>query len=109
MTTDAGVLYEVELEIDAGIRDAWLRWLDGHVREIVALPGFTGAEAAEVVDPPSAPGTCTVCVRYRLVDGAALQAYLRDHAPRMRADGVARFGERMRARRRVLARLAIGD
>jgi hypothetical protein len=41
-------------------------------------------------------------VQYRLIDAAALEAYLRDHAPRLRADGVARFGERFRAQRRVL-------
>ena len=32
----------------------------------------------------------------------AFDAYLRDHAPAMRADGVARFGTRFRAERRVL-------
>lgn len=95
-------VYEVNIRIDHAIRDGYLRWLDAHVAEIVALPGFTGAEVLEVVDPPAADGFATFCVQYRLVDAAALDAYLRDHAPRLRADGIARFGTRMQASRRVL-------
>lgn len=41
-------------------------------------------------------------MHYVLRDAAALDAYLHEHAPRMRADGVARFGDRFRASRRVL-------
>lgn len=99
-------VYEVDIEVDAGIADAYRAWLDAHVREILALPGFTGASVMEVVDPAPAAGSVALCVRYRLRDAAALEAYLRDHAPRLRADGVARFGGRFRARRRILHPLA---
>ena len=34
---------------------------------------------------------------------AEFAAWLRDHAPAMRADGIARFGSRFRAERRVLS------
>jgi hypothetical protein len=40
-----------------------------------------------------------------LRDRAALDDYLREHAPRMRAEGIARFGDRFRAERRVLVPL----
>jgi hypothetical protein len=43
-----------------------------------------------------------LCVQYTLVDASALDAYLREHAPRLRADGVARFGDGFRAHRRIL-------
>ena len=33
------------------------------------------------------PGRASLCVQYRLVDQAALDVYLRDHAPRLRAEG----------------------
>lgn len=95
-------VYEVTVEIDAILRASYLDWLRAHVAEILALPGFTGAEIDEVLDPESSTHA-TFCVRYRLADAAALDTYLREHAPRLRADGVARFGERMRASRRVLA------
>lgn len=95
------IVYEVTVEVDAGIRDHYLHWLRAHVREILALPGFTGAELFEVLEP-AMDAACAFCVQYRLADAASLDAYLRDHAPRLRADGLARFGERMRASRRVL-------
>lgn len=97
------MLYEVNIDLDATVREAYFEWLEAHVAEIRALPGFTGAEVFEVLDPPSAPGRTTICVQYRLTGHDALDAYLRDHAPRLRADGLARFGGRFNASRRVLA------
>lgn len=97
------VVYEVSVEIDHAIRADYLAWLGPHVAEIVALPGFTGAEAFEVDAPP--PGRACFCMRFGLADDDALAAYLREHAPRLRADGIARFGERMRATRRVMRRV----
>jgi hypothetical protein len=98
----SGVVYEVNLAVDAGVLDAYRAWLAGHVAEIVALPGFTGARTWDVVDPPPPAGVAHLCVQYALRDAAALQDYLREHAPRLRAEGLARFGERVRATRRVL-------
>jgi Domain of unknown function (DUF4286) len=100
-----GVVYEVNLDLDAAIRADYLAWLAAHVGEICALPGFIAAAVFEVTDPPAAAGRASVCVQYRLVDSAALETYLRDHAPRLRAEGIARFGDRFHASRRVLAGL----
>lgn len=101
------VVYEVSVDVDAALRADYLRWLRPHVAEILALPGFTGADVYEIVDPVD-PARLRVCMHYRLVDDAALADYLREHAPRLRADGLARFGERMRATRRVMRPLAAG-
>ena len=95
-------MYEVNLEVDAGIAAAYRRWLDGHVAAIIALPGFTGARILEVVEPAAPSTRVALCVQYTLADAAALENYLREHAPRLRADGVARFGDRFHAQRRIL-------
>lgn len=100
------IAYEVTLFVQRGIEREFRAWLDDHVRAILALPGFTGAEVFEREDPAAADGEFVVCTVYRLRDADALQAYFRDHAAAMRADGVAHFGERFRAERRVLASLA---
>ncbi len=97
-----GVIYEVNIEVDRDIADAYRQWLVGHIAEILALPGFTGAHAFDVLEPPPSAGRIGVCVQYALKHQAALDDYLRDHAPRLRADGAARFGERFSAQRRVL-------
>lgn len=97
------ILYEVNLDIDAEIASEYLAWLDAHMREIRALPGFLGAELFDDAERSGAQQR-SLCVQYRLGSAADLDAYLRDHAPRLRADGQARFGGRFRATRRVLER-----
>lgn len=97
------VVYEVNLAVEAALLAEYRAWLGVHVAQILALPGFTGAEVWVVTDPPAPDGTAHLCVQYRLRDTASLEDYLRDHAPRLRADGLARFGTRVTAQRRVLA------
>lgn len=96
------IIYAVELEMDAALREEYLAWLRGHVAEMLALPGFIGAEIMERCEPPAAPGRWVVAAHYRLRDRAALEDYLAGHAPRMRAAGLARFGDRVQATRQVL-------
>lgn len=96
------VIYEVAIEADAVIADDYRAWLDAHVRAMCALPGFAGARINEVIDPPPTAGTVSFCVQYRLLDQAALERYLKEYAPRMRAEGVERFGQQIRTSRRVL-------
>ena len=96
------VIYAVSLDVDATVIDDYLAWLRAHMREIVALPGFTGAQLFEQDEPRAGAGRVCLAVQYTLRDEQALATYLREHAPRMRADGEARFGGRFRATRQVL-------
>ncbi|MFA6986429.1 MAG: DUF4286 family protein [Arenimonas sp.] len=100
------IVYEVNLFVQRDIAPAFRPWLDSHVREILALPGFLGAEVFERTEPPADAGELVLCTQYRLRDAAALATYLREHAPRLRADGVEKFGGRFRADRRVLTAIA---
>jgi hypothetical protein len=95
------VLYEVNLEAEAGIEGPFDTWLRDHIADVLQFDGFL---SAEVLDDATAPaGRIRRIVQYRLRNQAALDAYLREHAPRMRAQGVEKFGERYSAQRRVLA------
>ena len=96
------VICEVNVEVDAAAHDEYRVWLRDHIAEILTLPGFAGAKVFEVLEPPPSAGRVGLCVQYALKDRASLDDYLRDHAPRLRADGVARFGDRFQATRRVL-------
>ena|SRR5438045_9445503 len=94
------IVYEVRLEVDAGVAERYRAWLVPHIHEILAIPGFTGAELFQEDDDAA---HVVFTVRYHLDSRDALETYLRDHAPRLRADGEARFGGRFRATRRVMA------
>ena len=96
------IVYEVNLAIDAEIIDDYRAWLQPHVAEMLCLPDFVGAIIFEVLDPAPAPGEIALCVQYTLVDRAALDRYLIEHAPRLRGEGTDRFDGRFRAHRRVL-------
>ena len=94
------MIYEVTLHARTGIADAYLVWLREHIADMLTLPGFESAELHSLETTSIAESGW--CVRYRLLDRAALDTYLREHAPRMRAEGIARFGDAFRAERRVL-------
>ena len=96
------IVYVVELEMEAALREAYLAWLEGHVHEMMALPGFTGAEILIRSEPSAPAGRFIVQAHYRLRDRAAWDDYLAHHAPRMRGAGLARFGQRVRASRTLL-------
>ena len=98
----SGVIYEVNLDVDAGIETDYRAWLQAHMAEILMLPGFVEAQLFNIVDPAPAAGRITLCVQYRLRDAAALQDYFDQHAARLRGDGQARFAGRFSATRRVL-------
>lgn len=106
---DTRVVYEVDLDLEAAIAADYVAWLQAHVREILALPGFLEARVSQVEEPAAEPDRAWLCVHYVLRDAAALEAYLRDHAPRLRAEGQVRFGGRFQARRRILRVLSEHD
>jgi Domain of unknown function (DUF4286) len=102
---EAEVIYAVALDVDAGVIGRYLVWLRAHMRQIVALPGFVGAQLFEQDEPPAQAGRVNLCVQYTLRDEQALATYLREHAPRLRAEGEALFGGHFRASRQVLRRI----
>lgn len=94
------VIYEVNLELDRTIEIDFARWLNAHVKEMLTLPGFVAAEVATEERETGQPARWSV--RYSLKSRPALEAYFRDHAERMRAAGIARFGQGLSASRRIL-------
>lgn len=94
------VIYEVSLRPEPSIEAEFDAWLESHVREMLGLPGFLGASVYRSEDPGS--GDTLRTVHYVLQDRAALDAYLRDHADRMRSRGIERFGNTFSASRRIL-------
>lgn len=81
------IAYTVECTFtDPGVAEEWLAWLrDGHLADVCAA-GALDAEAVKIDGPEI---RCEA--RYRFVSRAAFEAYERDHAPSLRAEGLARF------------------
>lgn len=97
MTTT--LTYEVECQLDPSIAADYDAWLPAHVRAVLACPGFLGAE----IEAPEATAGQRPRrrVRYRVESAAALDRYLENDAPRLRAEAAERFGARLQCERRV--------
>lgn len=95
------IIYEVNVLVKREIEADYRAWLQDHVAEIVTLPGFLDAQTFDV-QQDAGNDAVAICMQYRLESQAAFDDYLAQHAPRLRADGIARFGDRFTATRRVL-------
>ena len=93
------LVYEVTLDISTDLAHEFDAWLKDHVREMLALPGFHDARILKPESPEA--GSERRVVQYTLGSRAELDHYIAEHAPRMREDGVKRFGDKMKASRRV--------
>lgn len=96
------IIYEVNLEIDADVAEAYLSWMPEHIREILEIDGVLGAKFfnAEVAEPK--PDKRYACIQYEMRNRTAYENYITNHAPRFREDVRKRFGGKFTASRRVL-------
>ncbi|MCA9291606.1 MAG: DUF4286 family protein [Phycisphaerales bacterium] len=75
---------------EGAVADEWVVWLrDEHLADVFA-GGATEAEIVRCDDVPDG-AAARLEVRYRFPSRSAFEAYVRDHAPRTRAAGLARF------------------
>jgi len=98
VSAGTAVEYEVELTVDRSVADAVAAWLPAHIEQVLSCDGFLSAEWRDV---DAGADAVRWCIRYSLRDCAVLDAYLAGPAAALRADGLARFGDRMSAARRV--------
>ena len=71
---------------DPAIADRWMDWLEnGHLADVVDA----GAESAYAVRLDGEPACCEA--RYVFASREAFEAYERDHAPRLREEGLTLF------------------
>jgi uncharacterized protein DUF3667/uncharacterized protein DUF4286 len=95
----ATLIYEVECLLDPDIVADYDAWLPGHVREVLACPGFHGASIEIPETPPGERQRRRI--RYRVESVSALDHYLENHATRLRTETAQRFGSRVQCERRV--------
>src|SRR5262249_61192900 len=78
------IAYGVFVTLPAGLIGEWLTWMrTRHIADVLAA----GALSAEVVELDGSEFEA----RYRFASREAFAAYERDHAPRLRAEGLALF------------------
>ena len=98
------ILYEVNLTIQDSIFSAYLDWLRPHIKEMLTLPGFLSADFWQPTESSSSEHH-QVTIMYHLATAEAMDNYLANYAPKMRADGLARFSGQFTATRRIMTQL----
>lgn len=85
MTT---IAYTVRCEIDdAGVAGEWVAWMRGEHLADVCAAGATEAMLVRL----DVEGPLTFEARYLFDSPATFEAYEREHAPALRAEGLSRF------------------
>ncbi len=75
---------------DEATAESYLRWLrDEHMADLCAV-GALDARAVRL-DTEADGGAIRFAISYRFASREAFHIYERDHAPRLRAEGLARF------------------
>jgi hypothetical protein len=104
------LIYEVNLELDEDINFKVAGWLTEHIDKMLAFKGFKVAQwffrRPEDEGRPDTKKTLWT-IQYLVEDRASLDAYLNEHAEKMRADAVNQFGDKLSANRRVLNLLSV--
>lgn len=94
-------IYNVTSNIDKSIQQEWLAWIDSHIHEVLATGKFTSAKLTEVLVEEEMGGT-TYSVQYTANTRKDLDDYYAFHAPKLRNEGIQKFGNKMLAFRTEL-------
>ncbi|WP_119343823.1 DUF4286 family protein [Facilibium subflavum] len=95
------ILYQVNLEVDKGIAERYLTWLNHHKDEMLKFKGFIDANIY-LDQQQTKQDQLTLSVIYQIISMDELNEYFRIHAKAMQEEGIARFGGRFHASRRIL-------
>ena len=95
------IIYNVTINIDESIHDEWLTWIKEHIPQVLATGKFDKATLTKVLVEEELGGH-TYSVQYRSYSRDALDAYYKEDADKLKADGLKKFGDKMLAFRTEL-------
>ena len=95
------IVYNVTVNIDHDVHDAWLRWMkDTHIPDVMATGLFIESRIHRVLVEDE--GGVTYAIHYVAADMMHYERYRDEHAPRLQAEAQAAFGGRFHAFRTLL-------
>lgn len=87
------IIYNVTVNVDDSVKEEWLHWINIHIPQVLATGKFLEAKLTKVLVEEELGGT-TYSIQYRAKTRTALEEYYRDHAERLRQDGLKRFADK---------------
>ncbi len=95
------VIYEIHLQIDRDILEAFNAWLAPHIQAILTFDGFQGAYLMEDRQQNNA-SSHALTVSYQVDTYEHLENYLNNGAATMRQDGSDKFPGQFTASRNIM-------
>jgi hypothetical protein len=96
------IIYNVTINIDQSVHDKWLQWMrNKHIDDVLATGLFISARMVKVLVDEEMGGT-TYSVQYFTDSRAKLEDYYKNHATRLRQEGLSLFADKMLAFRTEL-------
>lgn len=93
-------IYEVRIDVEQSVADAYEPWLREHIAQIVAAAGFLYGQLYRENGPRD--GRVVWVSHYVAPSMEIIENYLSNLAPKFRADGVNRFDGKFEISRRIL-------
>jgi|TARA_B110000977_G_C10985787_1_gene457890 hypothetical protein len=87
-------IYNVTVNIDATAHDAWLNWIEVHIKEVLNTGRFTSAKLTEVLVEEEMGGK-TYSIQYAANTREDLDNYYKFDAPNFRSEGLKKFADKM--------------
>jgi len=87
-------IYNVTVNIDATAHDAWLNWIEIHIKEVLNTGRFTSAKLTEVLVEEEMGGK-TYSIQYAANTREDLDNYYKFDAPNLRSEGLKKFADKM--------------
>jgi hypothetical protein len=87
-------IYNVTVNIDAAAYDAWLNWIEVHIKEVLNTGRFTSAKLTEVLVEEEMGGK-TYSIQYAANTREDLDNYYKFDAPNLRSKGLKKFADKM--------------
>lgn len=94
------IIYNVTINIAESIHDEWLIWIKEHIPQVLATGKFEKATLTKVLVKEDEGHTYSV--QYRSYSRAALDAYHREDAEKLKEEGMKKFADKMLAFRTEL-------
>ncbi|WP_026754143.1 DUF4286 family protein [Sediminibacter sp. Hel_I_10] len=89
------IIYNVTINIDDSAHDEWLTWMKNeHIPQVLGTGKFNNATFSQVLVEEDMGGK-TYSVQYRAFSRAALDAYYKEHAEKLRNEGLKKFADKM--------------
>ena len=92
------IIYEVNIELNPEIVNEYDEWLDGHIEQMLEFEGFISAQKLNSIEGEQ----YFLTVQYNIKTQEDLDRYLRNHADKMRNEGLNLFKDNFKAHRRIM-------